>query len=87
MGLCGRQEEQSSSQIVTRLLNAQHKPCPIKIVKMLTDNGKDLIDRLFTSHKRESSGRDMFDQLCDTLDIRHLLQSREGLKTTSWWIG
>ena len=45
-------------------LNALHKACPIKIVKLLTDNGKEFTDRLFASREREPSGNHVFDQLC-----------------------
>ena len=45
--------------------------CPIKITKILTDNGKEFTDRLFSS--RESSGNHLFDQLCQQLGIEHRL--------------
>ena len=54
-------------------LTALHKACPIKIVKMLTDNGKEFTDRLFASREREPSGHHVFDQLCDALGIEHRL--------------
>ena len=37
-------------------LNALHKACAIKIVKLLTDNGKEFTDRLFASRERGPSG-------------------------------
>lgn len=37
-------------------LKAVHKACPIKINKLLTDNGKEFTDRLFASREREASG-------------------------------
>ncbi len=52
-------------------LNTLHKACPIKINKLLTDNGKELTDRLFAS--REPSGNHEFDQLCQALCIKHRL--------------
>lgn len=52
-------------------LTALHKACPIKIVKMLTDNGKEFTDRLFASREREPSGHHVFDQPCGALGIEH----------------
>ena len=54
-------------------LKALHKACPIKINKLLTDNGKEFTDRLFASREREPSGRHEFDQLCQALGIEHRL--------------
>jgi len=54
-------------------LNALHKACPIKINKLLTDNGKEFTDRLFASHERKPSGNHEFDQLCQALGIEHRL--------------
>ena len=54
-------------------LKALHKACPIKITKLLTDNGKEFTDRLFASREREPSGRHEFDQLCQELGIEHRL--------------
>ena len=54
-------------------LKALHKACPIKIHKLLTDNGKEFTDRLFASRERQPSGNHEFDQLCDELGIEHRL--------------
>ncbi len=54
-------------------LKTLHKACPIKIVKLLTDNGKEFTDRLFASREREASGNHEFDQLCELLGIEHRL--------------
>lgn len=54
-------------------LKALHKACPIKISKLLTDNGKEFTDRLFASKEREPSGNHEFDQLCQELGIEHRL--------------
>jgi transposase-like protein len=51
-------------------LNALHKACPIRIVKLLTDNGKEFTDRLFASRERAPSGKHEFDQLCTALGHR-----------------
>jgi hypothetical protein len=45
-------------------LEALHEACPIRIAKILTDNGKEFTDRLFASREREPSGQHEFDQLC-----------------------
>lgn len=54
-------------------LKALHKVCPIKIRKLLTDNGKEFTSRLFASREREPSGNHEFDQLCQELGIEHRL--------------
>lgn len=54
-------------------LKALHKACPIKITKLLTDNGKEFTDRLFGSKDRQPTGEHEFDQLCDALGIEHRL--------------
>jgi transposase InsO family protein len=54
-------------------LQALHKACPIKITKMLTDNGKEFTDRLFASREREPTGEHEFDKLCAALGIEHRL--------------
>jgi transposase InsO family protein len=50
-------------------LAALHKSCPIRISKLLTDNGKEFMDLLFASKEREPSGDHAFDQL----GIKHRL--------------
>ena len=62
-------------------LNALHKACPIKITKLLTDNGKEFTDRLFASREREPSGNHEFDQLCTALGIEHRLTKPRTPKT------
>ena len=54
-------------------LNALHKACPIRINKLLTDNGKEFTDRLFASRERKPSGNHEFDRLCQELGIEHRL--------------
>ena len=54
-------------------LKALHKACPIKITRLLTDNGKEFTDRLFASREREPSGDHEFDLLCQELGIEHRL--------------
>ena len=62
-------------------LNALHRACPIKIVKLLTDNGKEFTDRLFASRERAPSGLHEFDRLCAELGIKHRLTRPRTLKT------
>ena len=62
-------------------LKALHKACPIKINKLLTDNGKEFTDRLFASRQRQPSGNHEFDQLCQALDIEHRLTKPRTPKT------
>lgn len=54
-------------------LKALHKACPIRIKRLLTDNGKEFTDRLFASREREPSGGHEFDLLCQDLGIEHRL--------------
>ena len=54
-------------------LKALHQACPIKITKILTDNGKEFTDRLFANREREPSGNHVFDQQCQELAIEHRL--------------
>jgi transposase InsO family protein len=50
------------------------KACPIKIVKLLTDNGSQFTDR-FTSKNKEPSGKHLFDGLCKQFEIEYRLIS------------
>ena len=45
-------------------LKALHKACPIRINKLLTENGKEFRDRLFASKEREPSGNPMCSTNC-----------------------
>ncbi len=54
-------------------LNVLHKACPIRISKVLTDNGKAFTDRLFGARDRQATGEHEFDQLCLALGIEHRL--------------
>lgn len=62
-------------------LKALHKACPIRITKLLTDNGKEFTDRLFGSRDRQPSGEHEFDQLCEALGIEHRLTKPRTPKT------
>ncbi|MBD3817182.1 MAG: IS481 family transposase, partial [Halothiobacillus sp.] len=54
-------------------LKALHQACPIKITRILTDNGKEFTDRLFATRERQPTGQHEFDRLCQTLGIEHRL--------------
>ena len=54
-------------------LAALHKACPIKITRLLTDNGREFTDRLFALRERAPSGQHEFDVLCQALGIEHRL--------------
>jgi transposase-like protein len=65
-------------------LNAVHKACPMRIQKVLTDNGKEFTDRLFASRARQPTGEHEFDQLCASLGIEHRLTKPERRAPTAW---
>lgn len=54
-------------------LKALHQACPIKISRILTDNGKEFTDRLFATRERQPTGQHEFDRLCQVLGIEHRL--------------
>jgi transposase InsO family protein len=56
-----------------RFLRDLHRACPIRIAKILTDNGKEFTDRLFASRAKVPSGEHEFDLLCNELGIEHRL--------------
>ena len=56
-----------------------HKTCPIRITKLLTDNGKEFTDRLFASREREPRGNHEFDQLCQELSMEHRTPRTNGV--------
>ena len=62
-------------------LKALHKASPIKITRILTDNGKEFTDRLFGSSNRGASGEHEFDKLCEALGIEHRLTKPRSPKT------
>lgn len=62
------QTENSSVDFLSRLEHAS----PIRIRKLLTDNGSQFTDR-FTSKARAPSGEHKFDRRCTVLGIKHRL--------------
>ena len=63
--------DQSDASSVN-FLNRLYEAAPMKITKLLTDNGSQFTDR-FTSKKREPSGKHKFDVRCKVLNIEHRL--------------
>ena len=62
------QTQESSVDFVNRVV----EKCPVKIEKILTDNGTQFTDR-FTSKEKWPSGNHAFDQACKTHTIEHRL--------------
>ncbi len=46
-----------------RFLQARHPAYPVRITRLLTDNGKEVTDRRFASREREPSGHHVVDWL------------------------
>jgi hypothetical protein len=64
------QTESSSVDFLAKVRAA----CPIKICKLLTDNGSQFTDRFTSkSRKKEPSGQHAFDRLCQKFAIEHRL--------------
>ena len=68
MHIYADQSDASSVNFLERL----HEAAPMKITKLLTDNGSQFTDR-FTSKQREPSGKHKFDVRCKALNIEHRL--------------
>lgn len=62
------QSEASCTDFLRRL----HATAPMKIQKVLTDNGSQFTDR-FTSRGKQPSGQHAFDRTCNELGIEHRL--------------
>ena len=56
-----------------RFLRDLERAAPMKITRVLTDNGKAFTDRLFGLRKRAATGQHEFDRLCADLGIEHRL--------------
>ncbi len=56
-----------------RFLHDLDRAAPMKITRILTDNGKDFTDRLFGLRKRAATETHDFDRLCIELAIEHRL--------------
>lgn len=65
--------DQTDSSSVDFLAKVQQS-CPVKIIKLLTDNGSQFTDRFTAgSKKKEPSGTHVFDRLCKQFGIEHRL--------------
>ena len=56
-----------------RFLRDLERATPMKITRVLTDNGKEFTDRLFGLRRRAATGHHEFDRLCANLGIEHRL--------------
>jgi len=56
-----------------RFLRDLERAAPMRITRVLTDNGKEFTDRLFGLRKRAATGNHDFDRLCTDLGIEHRL--------------
>ena len=68
IGIYADQSDDSAVHFLEQL----HKAAPMKITKLLTDNGSQFTDR-FTSKAKEPSGKHHFDVRCRALGIEHRL--------------
>jgi transposase-like protein len=68
MRIYDNQTADSSVDFLQRLIEV----CPVKIQKILTDNGTQFTDR-FTSNEQQATGRHSFDQECSKQAIEHRL--------------
>ena len=62
-----------SASAARSFLRELHQACPVRIQKVLTDNGKEFTNRLFGRRQRDASGDHEFDRLCTALGIEHRL--------------
>ena len=56
-----------------RFLRDLGRAAPMRITRVLTDNGREFTDRLFGLRKRAAAGNHEFDRLCAELGIEHRL--------------
>jgi transposase InsO family protein len=75
-----------------RFLRDLERAAPMRITRVLTDNGKEFTDRLFGLRRRPATGTHEFDRLCADLGIEHRLappmrpQSEEDQETVQWTV-
>ena len=56
-----------------RFLRDLERVAPMRITRVLTDNGKEFTDRLFGLRRRAATGNHEFDRLCTGFGIEHRL--------------
>ena len=76
----GDMTDKSSVDFLRRLKLAS----PIKIIKLLTDNGSQFTDR-FTTKDRKPSGQHAFDKVCAAMGIEHRALHRPGIRKRMAW--
>jgi len=79
VGIYADQSELSS----THFLRSLHKAAPMKITKVLTDNGSQFTDR-FTSRGRTPTGQHLFDRQCTDFGIEHRLAPPRHPGPSAW---
>lgn len=62
-----------SARSARAFLTALARACPVRITRLLTDNGSEFTDRLFGGRARAPTGTHAFDRLCQALGIEHRL--------------
>jgi transposase-like protein len=65
-------KEDKTARSASAFLKSRSLACPIRIQKILTDNGKEFTGRLLYRDK-QASGQHEFDQLRAALEIEHRL--------------
>ena len=70
-----------SAAAAKRFLRALRQACPLRITRLLTDNGKEFTDRLFGGRERQPTGAHEFDRLCQALGIEHRLTKPKSPQT------
>ena len=65
--------EDKSSRTAAGFLERLVEHCPLRIVKVLTDNGSEFTDRFVHGRERTPTGRHAFDQVCSAQSIEHRL--------------
>ncbi len=65
--------EDKSSRTAAGFLERLVEHCPLRIVKVLTDNGSEFTDRFVRGQERTPTGRHAFDQVCSAQSIEHRL--------------
>jgi hypothetical protein len=75
VGICPHYSRKTAAN-ARRFLRDLERTCPKRISHILTDNGKEFIDRLFGLRKRAATGAHDFDRLRADPGIEHRLTQR-----------
>ena len=68
------------AESANKFLNSVIDKFPMKITKILTDNGKEFTDR-FNNKEKKATGNHIFDKTCKTFEIEHRLTAPYTPKT------